>query len=59
MNLAQLLELLGVPEHRQRVAKILGPIYESSGAWARLVANLEIQREVLEGSRHRTHLRGR
>jgi tetratricopeptide (TPR) repeat protein len=41
--------LISIPEQRQRVAKILGPIYESSGAWARLVANLEVQREALEG----------
>ena len=28
-----------VPDHRQRVARILEPLYESSGAWARLVAS--------------------
>ena len=42
--------LIALPEQRQRVAKILEPIYEASGAWARLVAILEVQREVLEGA---------
>jgi tetratricopeptide (TPR) repeat protein len=41
--------LLAVPAHRQRVAKILEPVYEASGAWARLVAVLEVEREALEG----------
>jgi tetratricopeptide (TPR) repeat protein len=42
--------LLAVPAHRQRVAKILEPVYEASGAWARLVAVLEVEREALEGT---------
>ena len=42
-------KLIAVPDYRQRVAKVLEPIYEQSGAWARLVANLEVQREALEG----------
>ena len=37
------------PEHRQRVAKILEPVYEASGAWARLAAILDVEREALEG----------
>ena len=32
------------------MARILEPLYESSGAWARLVAVLEVQREALQGS---------
>jgi tetratricopeptide (TPR) repeat protein len=43
-------KLLAVPAERQRVAKILEPVYESSGAWARLAAILEIEREPLEGA---------
>ncbi|HZL17852.1 MAG TPA: hypothetical protein VFG23_08910, partial [Polyangia bacterium] len=43
-------KLLAVPSERQRVAKILQPVYESSGAWARLAAILEIEREPLEGA---------
>ena len=42
-------KLIALPQHRQRVAKMLEPIYTGSGAWARLVANLEVQREALEG----------
>ena len=42
-------KLLAVPAQRQRVAQILAPVYEASGAWARLAAVLEVQREVLEG----------
>jgi tetratricopeptide (TPR) repeat protein len=41
-------KLLGVPEHRQRVAKILEPLYEAGGAWARLVTILEVEREGLK-----------
>jgi tetratricopeptide (TPR) repeat protein len=41
--------LLAAPAYRQRVARILAPIYEASAAWARLVAILEVQREVVEG----------
>ena len=37
------------PEHRQRVAKILEPVYEASSAWARLAAILDVEREVLDG----------
>ena len=44
-------KLVALPEHRQRVAKILEPVYESSSAWARLVAILEVEREVLNGPR--------
>ena len=37
---APLLEkLVAMPEQRQRVAKILEPVYEASGAWARLVGD--------------------
>ena len=43
-------KLLSVPDQRLRVARILEPLYESSGAWARLVAVLEVQREALQGS---------
>ncbi|HMC95970.1 MAG TPA: hypothetical protein VKO16_14510, partial [Polyangia bacterium] len=43
-------KLLAIPAQRQRVAKILEPIYESSGAWARLTAVLEVEREALEGA---------
>src|SRR5450631_3146971 len=43
-------KLLAVPAQRQRVAQILGPVYEASSAWARLAAILEVQREVLEGT---------
>ncbi len=42
-------KLLAVPAQRQRVAKILEPVYEAGGAWARLVAVLEVQREALQG----------
>ena len=42
-------KLVAIPEHRQRVAAILEPVYEASGAWARLVAILEVQREPLAG----------
>jgi tetratricopeptide (TPR) repeat protein len=42
--------LLSAAAFRQRVAKMLAPIYESSGAWARLVAILEVQREAVEGT---------
>ncbi|HLK90742.1 MAG TPA: tetratricopeptide repeat protein [Polyangia bacterium] len=42
-------KLLGTPAQRQRVAGILEPVYEQSGAWARLAAILEIQREVQDG----------
>jgi tetratricopeptide (TPR) repeat protein len=42
--------LLAVAAVRQRVARMLAPIYESSGAWARLVAILEVQREAVEGA---------
>jgi tetratricopeptide (TPR) repeat protein len=41
--------LLTAPEQRQRVAKILEPVYEQSGAWARLVAIYDVQREALGG----------
>ncbi|HTB60233.1 MAG TPA: tetratricopeptide repeat protein, partial [Polyangia bacterium] len=43
-------KLLAVPAQRQRVAQILAPVYEKSGAWARLAAILEVQREVLQGT---------
>ncbi len=43
-------KLLAIPAQRQRVAKILEPIYESSGAWARLAAILEVEREALQGA---------
>jgi golgin subfamily B member 1 len=43
-------KLLAIPAQRQRVAKILEPVYESSGAWARLAAILEVEREALEGA---------
>ncbi|HXJ20416.1 MAG TPA: tetratricopeptide repeat protein [Polyangia bacterium] len=43
-------KLVTVPAHRQRVAKILEPVYEGGGAWARLVAVLEVQREAVEGA---------
>jgi golgin subfamily B member 1 len=42
-------KLLTAPAYRQRVAQILEPVYEGSGAWARLAAILEVEREVLEG----------
>ena len=42
-------KLVAIPEQRQRVAAILEPVYEASGAWARLVAILEVQREALVG----------
>ena len=42
--------LLAVAAVRQRVARMLAPIYETSGAWARLVAILEVQREAVEGA---------
>jgi tetratricopeptide (TPR) repeat protein len=42
-------KLVALPEHRQRVAAILEPVYQASGAWARLVAILEVQREPLVG----------
>ena len=41
------------PEQRQRVAKILEPVYEASGAWARLAAILDVEREVAGGPRRR------
>ncbi len=43
-------KLLAVPAQRQRVAQILAPVYEKSGAWARLAAILEVQREVLQAT---------
>ena len=43
-------KLLAVPDQRLRVARVLEPLYESGGAWARLVAVLEVQRETLEGT---------
>ncbi len=43
-------KLLAVPAQRQRVAQILAPVYEKSGAWARLAAILEVQREVLQST---------
>ena len=43
-------KLLPVPAQRQRVAQILAPVYEKSGAWARLAAILEVQREALQGT---------
>jgi len=49
-------KLLTVPDQRLRVARILEPLYESSGAWARLVAVLEVQREALHGSEAATML---
>ena len=42
-------KLISLPAERQRVARILEPVYEGSGAWPRLVAVLEVQREVLQG----------
>ncbi|HVZ72172.1 MAG TPA: tetratricopeptide repeat protein [Polyangia bacterium] len=39
--------LLTGTEHRQRVARVLEPLYEAGGAWARLVAVLEVRREGL------------
>jgi tetratricopeptide (TPR) repeat protein len=42
-------KLLALPAQRQRVARILGPVYEASSAWARLAAILEVQREAVEG----------
>src|SRR6185312_11273536 len=42
-------KLLALPAQRQRVAKILEPVYEASGAWARLVAVLDVQREAVQG----------
>ncbi len=48
--------LLTVPEQRQRVARILEPVYEKSGAWARLVAIYEVEREVLTGAEAATLL---
>ncbi|HEV7476127.1 MAG TPA: hypothetical protein VGO02_00155, partial [Burkholderiales bacterium] len=41
--------ILALPNHRQRASKILEPLYESSGAWSRLVAVLELQREGKQG----------
>lgn len=41
---------LGMPEHRQRAARLLEPLYEASAAWARLVAVLEIEREARHGA---------
>src|SRR6185369_11977714 len=43
-------KLVTLPAHRLRVARILEPLYESSGAWSRLVAVLEMQREPLSGA---------
>jgi tetratricopeptide (TPR) repeat protein len=43
-------KLIATPEHRQRVARVLEPLYEASGAWARLVAVLEVRREALTGA---------
>ncbi len=43
-------KLLANPDQRLRVARILEPLYESSAAWARLVAVLEVQREALQGN---------
>ena len=40
---------MALPDHRQRVAKILEPVYASSSAWARLAAILDVEREVLDG----------
>src|SRR6185312_6394184 len=42
-------KLLALPAQRQRVARILGLVYEASSAWARLAAILEVQREAVEG----------
>jgi tetratricopeptide (TPR) repeat protein len=42
-------KLMAQPEHRQRVAKVLEPLYEAGAAWARLVGILEVQREKVEG----------
>jgi tetratricopeptide (TPR) repeat protein len=41
--------ILPLPEHRQRTAAILEPLYEGSGDWARLVKVLEAQLESREG----------
>ena len=41
--------VLALPNYRQRASKILEPLYESSGAWSRLVAVLELQREGRQG----------
>jgi tetratricopeptide (TPR) repeat protein len=49
-------KLLATPDQRQRTARILAPLYEAAGAWARLVAILEIQREGLTGAQAATAL---
>jgi tetratricopeptide (TPR) repeat protein len=41
--------ILPLPEHRQRTAAILEPLYESSNDWARLARVLEAQLEAREG----------
>jgi tetratricopeptide (TPR) repeat protein len=41
--------ILPLPEHRQRTAAILEPLYESSSDWARLARVLEAQLEAREG----------
>jgi tetratricopeptide (TPR) repeat protein len=42
--------LLTGADHRQRVARVLEPLYEAGGAWARLVAVLEVRRGALPES---------
>jgi tetratricopeptide (TPR) repeat protein len=49
-------KLLATPDQRQRTARILAPLYEAAGAWARLVSILEIQREGLTGAQASTAL---
>jgi tetratricopeptide (TPR) repeat protein len=41
--------VLPLPEHRQRTAAILEPLYESSGDWSNLVKVLEAELEAREG----------